>query len=197
MKNSIIFLFVLCFYSLSEVKAQSSDTLQNVRFMKSRSKQFIATIKTDQGIIKGLFYDSDTSGITILDSLFMKVFYPISTIKTLEISRANASWYGAKVAFLGTEGVGVGLGTVILMLGAFTADGVAYIAPYALIPVVFAAPLAIGGAIIVAIINSSIPGVSILNFNKDSYKKKFDLITKRTQKSLIKRFPYSPRMIVE
>jgi hypothetical protein len=197
MKTFIIIPLILCLFTFSEINAQSSDTLQNVRFMKSRSKQFIATIKIDQKIIKGLLYDSDTSGITILDTLFMKVFYPVSTIKTLEIRRANASWHGAKVAFLGTEGVGVGLGTVILMLGAFTADGVAYIAPYALIPVVFAAPLAIGGAIIVAIINSSTPGVSILNFNKDSFKKKFDLISKRTQKHLIKKFPYSPRMIVQ
>lgn len=192
MKNLIIFVLTILMFSAFETNAQQSDTLQSVHFIKKKSKQFIAKISTDKGIVEGLLYSADYAGITLLDSNYQENFYAIQDIRSIKIRRVNASWYGAKITFLSTEGVGIGLGTLLVILG----GGSAYAASYALIPIVVAAPLAIGGAIVVALINSGY-GVSILNFNQESYRKKYELITKRTQKYLIKKFPNQPRMLVE
>ena len=192
MKTSIIVTLILFLFSFSETNAQQGDTLQSVRFMKRKSKQFIAKISTNNGTVKELLYSADSTGITLLDSNYQEVFYAIQDIRSVKIRRANASWYGAKIAFFGTQGVGVVLGATIFILG----GGTAYVASYALIPIVLAAPLAVGGAIVVALINSGY-GVSILNFSQESYQKKYELITERTQKYLIKKFPNQPRMLVQ
>ncbi len=100
MKNltKLTILFLLC--SFSEITAQAIDTTQSILLMKRQSKSFIATIETDAGFKKGLLYAADSSGITILDSLFQKQFYAVSSIKSLKIKRVNAFEYGFVAPFL-------------------------------------------------------------------------------------------------
>ena len=96
MKNLLRFLLILFLFSISEIQAQQSDSLQ---LMKKKSKRFIATIETTDGLKKGLLYEVDSSQIIILDSLYHRIEIPISSINSLVIRRANNIWYGGKVGF--------------------------------------------------------------------------------------------------
>ena len=74
MKNIIILMLIILCFDVSDIVAQQSDTLQSVRFMKRKSKQFIVKIKTNEGNMKGLLYSADYTGIVLLDSNYREHF---------------------------------------------------------------------------------------------------------------------------
>ena len=195
MKNIIILMLIILCFDVSDIVAQQSDTLQSVRFMKRKSKQFIVKIKTNEGNMKGLLYSADYTGIVLLDSNYREHFYAVSDIKYLEIRRVNAFWYGLKVPFLFLQGGSLALVTPIILYGALVGEA-SYSLIFLLIPL-YVAPFAVIGSIAIATMSGIIPAIKIKSFNQEEYNKKYEFIAKRTQKYLIKKFPHQPRMIIE
>ena len=194
MKKLIIFILMLLCVNISDIDAQQSDTLQSVRFMKRKSKQFIIKIKTNEGDVKGLLYSADSTGIMLLDSNYQKQFYAISEIKYLEIRRVNAFWYGLKLPFLFLEGGALALVTPIILYGALVGEASSAVI-FILIPL-YVAPVAVIGSIVIATMSGIIPAIKIKNFNQEEYKKQFKYINYKTQEYLLKRHKKAPKLLV-
>jgi hypothetical protein len=172
MKNLITFLLFLIAFSFSELKAQQSDSTARLPLMKNKSKIFIAVIKTDVGTKKGILYDADERTVTILDSLYQKVSFPVTGIKSIELRRSNALWFGFRTVFLLTEAY-----TLLLTLAA---------SKYALS--VFAAgtilALFAGGTFLLL---SAVPSMSIHVNTPQDYIKKLSPLYRHSQSYLLKK----------
>ena len=172
MKNSITFLFILFTFSFSEIKAQQSDSTARLPLMKNKSQIFIAVIKTDVGIKKGILYDADEKTVKILDSFYQKVSFPVTGIKSIELRRSNALWFGFRSAFLPTEAY-----TLLLTLAS---------TKYAL--AVFAAgtilALFAGGTFLLL---SAVPSMSIHVDAPQDYIKKLSPLYRHSQAYLLKK----------
>jgi hypothetical protein len=194
MKNSIILSFILCFFALSEIQAQSSDTLQSIRIMKRQGKQFIAKISTAEGTAKGLLYSADSTGIVLLDSNDRRQFYVLQDIKSLEIRRANAFWYGLRTPFLLLEGGTLGLVTPVVLYGALVGE-LSYTAIVLIIPL-YLLPVAVIGSLAIGIASSVIPAIKMSNFTKEKYHKQLRYIVNKTQDYLVKTHKKAPKLKV-
>jgi hypothetical protein len=186
MKHSIFFLFVLCFLSLSETKAQSSDTLQRISLMKKKSKRFIAKITTNEGVKIGLLYAADSAGITLLDSNYDKHFYSIEELKTLQIKRVNPFGYAFNTMFHTGLFVGGAFTTIFLFSGFYSASagslGLFFAVAFPISVVVFGALV----GVIIGAVNSEIPFINYKEFKSDKYKKALRYIKLKTQEYLVK-----------
>jgi hypothetical protein len=193
MKNLITFLLFLMAFSFSNVKAQQSDSTARLPLMKSKSQIFIAEVKTNVGITKGILYKADSSGIVILDSLFKKIEISILDIKVLTIRRMNAAGFGFKsglqtfliptlileVVWLAARAASAYLGGLLLFYTAVAGLGFG---------------LAFGG--LMAITSYNIPNIKI-NTEQwgNEYHRQLKYITRKTQKYFVSRFPRKVRLV--
>ncbi len=192
MKIILNFLLILFLLGFSEIQAQESDSLQ---LMKKKSKRFIATIETTEGLKKGLLYDADSTQIVILDSLYHRIEIPISSINSLVIRRANNIWHGMKVGFWLAEIPALTLSTLLIIGGIATSE-LGYVLPYALFFAIYAIPFALVSGTILAIFSRLIPTVNIDAFNREQYFKHFRVIHQKSQKKLLVEFPKLPKVFV-
>jgi hypothetical protein len=192
MKNLLRFLLILFLFSCSEMQAQQSDSLQ---LMKKKSKRFIATIETTDGLKKGLLYEVDSSQIVILDSLYHRIEIPISSINSLVIRRSNNIWHGGKVGFWMAEIPALTISTIFLIVG-IAAGELAFIAPYTLIIAIYAIPFALVSGVILATFSGLIPTVNVDTFTKEEYFKKLRIIHQKSQQNLLIEFPRLPKVYV-
>jgi hypothetical protein len=185
MKNLLRFLLILFLFSISEIQAQQSDSLQ---LMKKKSKRFIATIETTEGLKKGLLYDADSTQIVILDSLYHRIEITISSINSLVIRRANNIWHGGKVGFWMAEIPALTIGTIFLIGGLTTANP-GYLFLFAVVVPIYAIPFALVSGVILATFSGLIPTVNIDTFTKEEYFKKLRVIHRKSQQNLLVEFP--------
>lgn len=185
MKTTLHFLLFILIATFSETQAQKSDSTGTTPMMKRKSQIFIAEIKTDAGIQKGILYQIDSSGIVILDSLYQRVKVSLIAMKSLKIYRSNAGLYGALIGFIIPMIPSTALGTVFFISSGTIANG--FTAGILLIG------LAAGtvSAILFAVINSSIPHTTISNTEEFSeiYYERLRYFKLKTQQSLIQRHP--------
>lgn len=172
MKNLITFLLFLMAFSFSNVKAQQSDSTARLPLMKSKSQIFIAVIKTDVGTKKGILYDADEKTVTILDSLYQKVSFPVTGIKSIEVRRSNALWFGFRSAFLPIEAY-----TLLLTIAS---------SKYALAVFATGTILALfaGGTFLLL---SAVPSMSIHVNTPQDYIKKLSPLYRHSQAYLLKK----------
>jgi hypothetical protein len=195
MKTFKLLLLILFIAQSFEINAQNTDTTQtSISFLKRAGLRFIAKIETDAGIRKGLLYAADSNGIVMLDSLYQKKYYPISTIKSLVIKRKNPFGHGLATTFLFIEGAGVGAGTLLLIGGIFAGEA-AYVLPYAAFIAAFIAPFAVGSAVVIGLASAIIPAIKITKFTPKEYARKFRFINRSTQEYLLKKHPKSKRLV--
>jgi hypothetical protein len=184
MKYSIVLLLIFCFISLSETKAQSSDTLQKIQIIKKKSKQFFATITTKDIIDEGLLYAVDSTGITILSSDYDQRFYPIEEITALEIRRGTPFAYAFNTSFQAGLGVGATLVAFFLSTGAYNVIGNSALVVFGL-PITFIS-LGILTGIIVGAISYKLPLINLEDLKPEKYKKSLKRIKRKTQEYLVK-----------
>jgi hypothetical protein len=176
MKNSITFLLILMAFSISEVKAQQSDSTARLPVMKKKSQIFIAEILTDIGLQKGVFYRADSIEVVILDSMFHAVSIPLKSIKTIKLRRSNALGYNFLVGFLATEG----LTAAIAILLAY--DG---LAKYFLLSFAVGVPLGLLVGTFLLVVSTA-PNMTIhYDRNPRSYFKQLKIIQAHTQTYLL------------
>jgi hypothetical protein len=195
MKNSITLLLILITFSFSEVNAQQKDSSERLPLMKSKSQIFIAEVKTNVGITKGILFEADSSGIVILDSLYKKIEISILDIKMLTIRRMNAAGFGFKSGFqtfafpalfleavwvaIGLAGPNAGLGAILLIITPMAGLGFG---------------LVFGG--LMAIASHNIPNIKINTVKwENEYHRQLKYITRKTQKHFVSRFPNKVRLI--
>jgi hypothetical protein len=171
MKNSITFLLIIFIFSFVDTQAQKNDSLVKPPLMKSKSQIFIAEIKTDEGVKKGILYDANEQEVIILDSAYQKMAIQVSGIKSIVLRRSNALWFGFRTVFLSTEAF-----TLLLTLAA---------SKYALS--VFATgtifALFAGGTFLLL---SAIPSMSIRVDTPQDYIEKLNPLHRHSQVYLIK-----------
>jgi hypothetical protein len=179
MKNSITFLLILMAFSFAEVKAQQGDSTVRLPLMKSKSQIFIAKIQTDLGIQKGILYDADEKTVTILDSAYQKVSIDVASIKSIELRRSNALWYGFRAGFSITE--------IPVLLITSASSG------YALVVLVVGTgfSLFVGGTFLLL---SAIPSMSIDIENHEDYIDKLSPLRRHSQVYLLKKSAPKLRM---
>ncbi|PWK17019.1 hypothetical protein LV89_04573 [Arcicella aurantiaca] len=195
MKTLKILLLILFFAQNFEINAQNADTAQtSISFLKRVGLRFIAKIETDAGIRKGLLYAADSNGIVMLDSLYQKQYYPISTIKSLVIKRKNSFEHGLAKTFLFIEGIGVSAGTLLFIGGIFAGEA-AYTLAYAVLIAAYIAPFAVGSAVVIGLASAIIPAIKITKFTPKEYARKFRFINRSTQEYLLKKHPNSKRLV--
>jgi hypothetical protein len=192
MKNLLRFLLILFLFSCSEMQAQQSDSLQ---LMKKKSKRFIATIETTDGLKKGLLYEVDSSQIVILDSLYHRIEIPISSINSLVIRRSNNIWHGMKVGFWMAEIPALIIGTGFL-ISVFITVNPGILLTIALVVPLFAIPFALVSGAILATFSGLIPTVNIDTFTKEEYLKRFRVINQKSQRNLLVEFPRLAKVYV-
>jgi hypothetical protein len=185
MKYSIVLLLIFCFISLSETKAQSSDTLQKIQIIKKKSKQFFATITTKDIFDEGLLYAADSTGITILSLDYDQRFYSIEEITALELRRATPFAHAFNTSFQAGLGVGATLVAFFLSTGAYNVIGNSALVIFGL-PVTFIS-LGILTGIIVGAISYKIPLIYFEDLKPEKYKKSLKRIKRKTQEYLVKR----------
>ncbi|MEA5459796.1 hypothetical protein VB796_12135 [Arcicella sp. LKC2W] len=196
MKTLKLLLLLLFIAQNFEIKAQNADTSQtNIRLLKRAGLRFIVKIETNEGIRKGLLYAADSNGIVILDSLYKKQFYNISTIKSLVIKRKNSIEHGFASTFLFIEGIGVSAGTLLFIGGVFAGEA-AYTLPYAIYIAAYIAPFAVGTAVVIALASAIIPAIKIAKLTPEKYFRKLRFIKRSTQEYLLKKHPKSNRLVV-
>ncbi len=193
MKNFMRFLLILFLLCFSEIQAQESDSLQ---LMKKKSKRFIATIETTEGLKKGLLYDADSTQIVILDSLYHRIEVPISSINSLVIRRANNAWHGMKVGFWMAEIPALTIGTIFL-IGGLTTVNPGFLFVLAAIVPLYALPFGLVSGAILAIFSRLIPTVNIDTFTQEEYFKHFRVIHQKSQIHLLYQFPKLPKVFVK
>ncbi len=181
MKITLNFLLILFLFSCSEVTGQRVDSLSKTFLRKNGTKIFIAIIETETGTKKGILYDSDSSKVVILDSLYQQVGVSLASIKTIKIKRLNSGNAGFVPGFYtGSAIVGI-LGTLVFL--AFPPR----IVTFAFISML--TQVALGGGILLgftfAIISSSIPTMFINVEHNNGYLKKLRFLKHRTLSYLI------------
>jgi hypothetical protein len=186
MKNSIIFLLILCLFSSIESKAQSSDTLQKILIMKKKSKRFIAKINTLEGVKVGLLYAADSAGITLLDSNYNIHFYAIEDIGSLKIKRVNPFGYAFNTMFHTGLGIGGTFATIFIVTGAY-ADAAGSLAMLAVVGIpIFFVGLGILTGVVFGAISSEVPFVNFKELKPDKYRQSLRYIKYKTQEYLVK-----------
>jgi hypothetical protein len=192
MKNLLRFLLILFLFSISEIQAQQSDSLQ---LMKRKSKRFIATIETTEGLKKGLLYEADSSQIVILDSLYHRIEVPISSINSLVIRRANAFDHGGKVGFLMLEVPALAFSTLLIVIGLTTNDAAMAFVAAVFLPI-YVFPFALVSGVFFAILSGQIPTIKFDAFTKHQYFKNLRVINQKSQRNLLKEFPKLQKVYV-
>lgn len=195
MKTSLYFLIFLLIHSFSETNAQKSDSTFRLPLMKNKSQIFIAEIKSDVGVTKGILYEADSNKIVILDSLFHRIEVPISQVKLLIIRRQNAAGFGFKSGFYTFVIPSLILEVVWVAAGA-AASG-AGLAAFLLIITPLAGlafGLAFGG--LMALASHNIPNkyINLVRW-QDEYLNQLKYIKTKTQKVITQKYLKQVRLI--
>jgi hypothetical protein len=178
MKNSITFLLIIFIFSVVDLQAQNSDSLVvKPPLMKSKSQIFIAEIKTDEGVKKGILYDANEQEVIILDSAYQKMAIQVSGIKSIVLRRSNALWFGFRTGFVVTEI------PVTLLAFALVADSVPGWG-LAIFVVGSGFALFVGGTFLLL---SAIPSMSIRVDTPQDYIEKLNPLHRLSQVYLIKK----------
>ncbi len=181
MKTTLHFLLFILIATFSETQAQKSDSTGTTPMMKRKSQIFIAEIKTDAGIQKGILYQIDSSGIVILDSLYQRVSISLKSIKFIRINRSNSEWYGFKVGTI----VGAAYIGFILTIVATTFSSLTF---------TFRAVLALSGfvgttGLLFALFSKNVPNMYVDMVSEGEYFKKFNKLRSKSQRFLIEKYP--------